>query len=95
MRKVTEQIKKAFLAGKSKKVNATRTDGQSVYLHENEIIKRDSSGLLLFNLCGYGTPTTRERIKHICDVDLYQRKGEQYYNGNEIIDWNAWHVVQR
>jgi hypothetical protein len=95
MRKVTKEIKKAFLAGESKKVNETRTDGQSVYLHGHEIIKRDSSGLLLFNLCGYGTAVTRERIKHICDVDVYQKDHEQYYNGEIIIDWNAWHVVQR
>jgi hypothetical protein len=93
MRIVTEQIKKAFLAGESKKVNNTRTDGQNVYLHGHKIIKRDSSGILLFNLCGYGTQVTRERIRHICDVDLCQRKGEQYYNGEMIFDWNAWHVV--
>ena len=93
MRKVTEQIKKAFLAGESKKVDNTETDGTCVLLHKHKIIKRDKSGLVLFNLCGYGTRVTRERISHICDVDICQRKGEQYYNGERIFDWNAWHVV--
>jgi hypothetical protein len=93
MRDVTRRIKQAFENKKSLKVNNTRTDGNSVFLHGHEIIKRDKSGLILFNLCGYGTPTTRERIKHICDVDVYQHKGKQYYKDQKIFDINAWHVV--
>jgi hypothetical protein len=93
MRKVTKRIKQAFENGKSLKVNNTRTDGNSVFLHGHEIIKRDKSGIVLFNLCGYRTPTTRERIKHICNVDVHQHKGEQYYKDQKIFDVNAWHVV--
>mgnify|MGYP005838283939 CR=1 FL=1 len=40
MRKVTQQIKKAFEKGESLKVGNTRTDGKSVFLHGNEIVKR-------------------------------------------------------
>ena len=93
MRKVTEQIKKAFFARQTKKVNNTRTDGNSVFLHGNEIIKRDSSGLILFTFAGWGSVTTRERLKGILNVDVYQKDHEQYYNGEKVFDLNAWHVV--
>ena len=93
MRKVTEQIKKAFFARQTKKVNATFTDGNSVFLHGNEIIKRDSSGLILFTFAGWGSSTTRERLKGILNVDVYQKDHEQYYNGAKVIDLYDWHVV--
>ena len=93
MRKVTESIKKAFFARKTKKVNATFTDGESVFLHGNEIIKRDKSGLILFTFAGWGSVTTRERLRGILNVDVYQKDHEQYYNGEKVFDLNAWHVV--
>ena len=94
MRKVTEQIKQAFFARQTKRVNATFTDGNSVFLHGNEIIKRDSSGLILFTFAGWGSATTRERLKGILNVDVYQKDHEQFYNGEKVIDLHAWHVVQ-
>ena len=54
MRKVTEQIKQAFFNKQALKVNNTRTDGNSVWLHGNEIIKRDPSGVILFTFSGWG-----------------------------------------
>ena len=59
MRKVTEQIKQAFFERKAKTIGNTHTDGESVWLHGNEIIKRDSSGLIFWTLAGWNTPTTR------------------------------------
>ena len=94
MRKVTEQIKDAFFARQTKRVNNTFTDGDSVFLHGNEIIKRDSSGLILFTFAGWGSATTRERLKGILDVDVYQKDYEQYYNGAKVINLFDWHVVQ-
>lgn len=93
MRKVTESIKQAFFARQTKKVNATFTDGNSVFLHGNEIIKRDKSGLILFTFAGWGSAVTRERLKGILNVDVYQKDHEQYYNGQKVIDLKAWHVV--
>ena len=94
MRKVTEQIKQAFFNKEALKVNNTRTDGNSVFLHGNEIIKRDSSGLILFTFAGWGSSTTRERLKGILNVDVYQKDHEQYYNGAKVINLKDWHVVQ-
>mgnify|MGYP001564422084 CR=1 FL=1 len=89
MRKVTEQIKQAFNQGISKKVGNTRTDGKSVFLHGNEIIKRDASGLVMATLAGWNTPTTRERINGITGLGIYQKNFTPMLNGQEIdsSDW--------
>ena len=93
MRKVTELIKQAYFAKQAKKVGNTETDGASVFLHGNEIIKRDKSGIVLFTFAGWGSVTTRERLRGILNVDVYQKDHEQYYNGNKVIDLNDWHAV--
>ncbi len=89
MRKVTERIKKAFEQGVSLKVGNTRTDGTSVFLHGNEIIKRDASGLVMATLAGWNTPTTRERINGITGLGIYQKNFTPMLNGQEIdsFDW--------
>ena len=89
MRKVTERIKKAFEQGVSLKVGNTRTDGTSVFLHGNEIIKRDASGLVMAALAGWNTPTTRERINGITGLGIYQKSFVPMLNGQEIdsFDW--------
>jgi len=89
MRKVTEQIKQAFNQGVSKKVGNTRTDGKSVFLHGNEIIKRDASGLVMATLAGWNTPTTRERINGITGLGIYQKNFVPMLNGQEVdsYDW--------
>ena len=91
MRKVTEQIKEAFEKGKAKTIGNTHTDGNSVWLHGNKIIKRDSSGLIFWTLAGWNTPTTRERINGILDVGVHQVKFEPVLNGHTIdsSDWFA------
>ena len=72
MRKVTKQIKEAFEQGKSLKVGNTRTDGKSVFLHGNEIVRRDASGLVFATLAGWNTPTTRERVNGITGMGFHQ-----------------------
>ena len=72
MRKVTEQIKTAFENGESLKVGNTRTDGTSVFLHGNEIIRRDVSGIVFATLAGWNTPTTRERVNGITGMGFHQ-----------------------
>lgn len=91
MRKVTEQIKKAFEEGRSLKVGNTETDGQTVWLHGNAIVKRDPDGLVRWSLAGWNTPTTRERVNGIANAGVCQFKFEPVLNGEEIdpSDWFA------
>jgi hypothetical protein len=72
MRNVTERIKKAFEQGKSLKVGNTRTDGTSVFLHGNEIIRRDISGLIFATLAGFNTRVTMERLNGIAGMHFHQ-----------------------
>ena len=91
MRKVTQQIKQAFDNGTSLKVGSTRTDGQTVWLHDNAIVKRDPDGLVRWSLAGWNTPTTRERVNGIANAGVCQLKFEPVLNGEEIdpSDWFA------
>ena len=91
MRKVTEKIKQAFDQGKSLKVGNTETDGQTVWLHGNAIVKRDGWGVVEWSLAGWNTPTTRERVNGIANAGVYQYKFEPVLNGQEInpSDWFA------
>ena len=90
MRKVTQQIKDAFDQGKSKKVGNTETDGQTVWLHGNAIVKRDPDGLVRWSLAGWNTPTTRERVNGIVNAGVHQVNFEPVLNGQEIdsFDWH-------
>tara|TARA_A200000159_G_C7292589_1_gene326387 strand:- start:595 stop:903 length:309 start_codon:yes stop_codon:yes gene_type:complete len=91
MRKVTQRIKQAFEQGKSLKVDNTRTDGQTVWLHGNAIVKRDPDGLVRWSLAGWNTPTTRERVNGIANAGVHQVKFEPILNGQVIdsFDWFA------
>lgn len=89
MRKVTEQIKQAFNNGTSLKVGNTRTDGQTVWLHGNAIVKRDPDGLVRWSLAGWNTPTTRERVNGIANAGVHQVKFEPILNG-QVIDSSDW-----
>ncbi len=89
MRKVTEQIKKAFEEGRSLKIDNTKTDGKTVWLHGNAIVKRDPDGLVRWSLAGWNTPTTRERVNGIANAGVFQFKFEPVLNG-EIIDSSDW-----
>ena len=91
MRKVTQRIKKAFEQGKALKVGNTETDGQTVWLHGNAIVKRDFDGLVRWSLAGWNTPTTRERVNGIANAGVHQVNFEPVLNGQEInpFDWFA------
>ena len=91
MRKVTQQIKQAFERGEAKTVGNTTTDGNTVWLHGNAIVKRDADGLVRWSLAGWNTPTTRERVNGIANAGVCQYKFEPVLNGEEIdsSDWFA------
>jgi len=92
MRVVTKTIKAAFENGVSKTVQNTCTNGKSVFLHGNEIIKREN-GKVMVSLCGWNTPTTRERINGITGAGIYTVKGNAMIDGNEISD-SGWYEVK-
>ena len=89
MRKVTEQIKQAFDNGQRLKVGNTKTDGKTVWLHGNAIVKRDPDGLVRWSLAGWNTSTTRERVNGIVNAGVCQVDFEPVLNG-EIIDSSDW-----
>ena len=91
MRKVTQQIANAFMARKAKTIGNTHTDGESIWLHGNEIVRRNESDEIEISLAGWPTVTTRERLKPFANV--CQRKGEQYLNGKQIEDLRGWHLA--
>ena len=88
MRKVTNQIKEAFLVGKSLTVSNTRTDGQSVWLYGNKIIEKRPDGIYA-TMSGWNTPTTRERLNGITNGSFNQKSSLAYFNDVEISpsDW--------
>ena len=89
MRKVTQQIKQAFESRQPLKVGNTRTDGNTVWLHGNAIIKRDPQGFVRWSLAGWNTPTTRERVNGIVNAGVHQVDFEPVLNG-EVIDSSDW-----
>lgn len=92
MRKVTEQIKQAFERRESKTIGNTSTDGETVWLHGNAIVKRDADGLVRWSLAGWNTPTTRERVNGIVNVGVHQVNFEPVLNG-QVIDSSDWFAV--
>lgn len=81
MRKVTKQIAEAFKKGQSLTIKNTKTDGQSVWLHGNEIARKTDYGIEV-TLAGWPTVTTRERVDGILQIyktnmRIVQRNGEQ------------------
>ena len=83
MRKLTEDIARAFVNGQKKTVSNTSTDGMSVWLHGHEIIRKTGNKEFKISLCGWGTPTTRERLNGILsfagyDVRFFQQNHEQF-----------------
>ena len=91
MRKVTAQIKQAFEQGKSLKIDNTKTDGKTVWLHGNAIVKRDLDGLVRWSLAGWNSSTTRERVNGIANAGVRQVAFEPVLNGQQIdsYDWFA------
>ena len=89
MRKVTRETVKAFLNGERKQIGNTRTDGQGLYLHDNQIAWRTPDGDIKINMCEWGSVTTRERLNGLLnligsDLGISQRNHAQC-----LVDKNA------
>lgn len=71
MRKETQKIASAFLRGDKAKAARTYTDGESVFLHNNEIAfwnYGDVKPKICFTLAGWNTTTTRERVNGVLEL---------------------------
>ena len=89
MRKITNQIRIAFRNHEKKTVGNTRTDGQTVWLHNNAIVRRLPCGTVQASLAGWNTPTTRERVNGITGAGFHQVKHCAMLNGSPV-DSNEW-----
>ena len=82
MRKETQKIMSAFLRGEKASAQRTNTDGNSVWLHGNEIVHRGDHNTW-FTLAGWPTVTTRDRINGLLELSgsdyrVCQRNLRQY-----------------
>lgn len=96
MRKITSNAIAAFEAGKNFKDGATqvnqRIGGMELVLHGHVIAKNIDGEGLSINLCGWNTPTTRERLNGLPNVSLSTKKGQAFLNGVAIPS-NGWVFV--
>jgi hypothetical protein len=86
MRKIEEQIIKAWYWGENKTISNTKTDGASIFLHGNEIIRRTENGVE-FSFCGWSTVTTKSRINAVLSWlnkgYVYQKNYNLYYEDSK------------
>ena len=92
MRQITRQSINAFLnAKKFKKQNMeveVLPNVTILYLHNNAIAYRynDPQRTLTIDSCGWFTPTTKERLNALPNVNIYQKNFKWFLNGKE---WNG------
>ena len=70
MRKVTEQVVKAFLDSEYNACSNTSTDGHSLWLHGHKIARKTDEGIEINN-CGYKTNVTKERLNGILELGKF------------------------
>ena len=80
MRKITKEIVSAFMNHETKKIGNSRTDGTTLYLHDNAIAKWDAEGRLWVTNAGWKSTTTKERLNGIPGVSIYQKNYTWYLN---------------
>jgi hypothetical protein len=90
MRLITEKIATAFNQNKPLSIGNTTTDGNAIYLHGNKILERRGDGIY-WNLCGWNTRTTRERLSPF--VRICCKNGAPYVNGALIEHYNQFRKV--
>jgi len=91
MRKITMESVGAFMDGRPYKKSNTVVNVQptnvALFLHGNLIAMRDTlDNSIKISLCGWNTPTTRERLNGIPGVRISTRKGKAFLNGCRIED---------
>ncbi len=94
MRKITEQSVGAFLGGQVFSASNTTVTVEEPFAGVNEIVKLHLFGnviatkikgspLLLITNCGWKTNTTKERLNALPNVNIKQKAGAWYLNGEE------------
>lgn len=91
MRKITKQTVEAFENNQNFESDNTKVSSDQfmnrMWLHGNLIAVKDHvNNILKVSLCGWNTPTTRERLNGIPGVSIHTRKGQPFLNGNPIED---------
>ena len=89
MRKETKTVVTAFLAGKAASATRTKTNGTTLFLHDNAIAWKEKDGTIAMTLAGWPTPTTRERLNGLCELAIGKRPfsqehHDQRFNGDFI-----------
>ena len=91
MRKITKNMLNAYMNTKPFKdgnteviVNQFSANGTTtqIYLHDNLIAEFNDCGLHIQN-CGWFTNVTKERLNALPNVNICQKKGKWFLNGNE------------
>lgn len=80
MRQITRDIVAAFNRGEAKKIDNTRTDGQSIWLFGNKIAEK-INGVVWITNAGWQSNTTKERLNGLDGVQISVRRGNWYLNG--------------
>jgi len=93
MRKITQEVVGAFMAGfnyanSNTTVSSTTRDDSKMFLHGNLIAIRNGN-IIQVTLAGWNTNTTRERLNGIPGVHVTTKLGQTYINGNPCgnYDW--------
>ena len=89
MRQETRKVCSAFVRRKPARAARTHTNGTALYLFGKRIAWWEDDSSLRVTMCGWGTPTTRDRLNGVMDLlfdtrPFHQKKGEQYYNNDRI-----------
>jgi hypothetical protein len=82
MRQITELMAYCFYNNVNKSLSNTTVKDGAMYLFGNKIAWHEN-GKIYFSMCGYDTPTTRERLNGL-GVRVSQIKGDQVWNGKKI-----------
>ena len=80
MRKVSREVATAFLAGKSKKVGNTYSNGNCLYLHGNQIASNINGAIRIFD-GGWSSNTTKERLNALLQLINYSGEYETVIKG--------------
>ena len=96
MRSITNKAIQAFKSARNFRNGNTEVqshnDATHLFLHGNAIACHIDGEGLSINLCGWNTPTTRERLNGLPGVRLHTKQGQAFLNGNPI-DSNKWIFV--
>jgi len=79
MRKITEEIVRAFRRGENRTIGNSRSNNGSLYLFGNRIAAWRDGELWITN-AGWTSKTTKERLNGLPGVRIHQRRGEWYLN---------------